>query len=58
MGATLADFQSSGTIPWFKVAWKKTVRGLAIYDAVSFKKRVEMPSGPEALLGFKRFKSL
>ena len=48
-GTITADFQILGKVPWFKEAWKITVRTGAISLATSYKKRTGRLSGLVAL---------
>ena len=48
-----APFQSLGTVPWSYEAWKIRVRTGDMLDAISFRKREEISSGPLILCGFK-----
>ena len=58
IGDILTILQSDGTSPEFREALKITCRSGAITSAVSFKNRVLIRSGPEALWMFKPISSL
>ena len=47
----MADFHSSGMMPWSSEAWKKRVYIGASSDASSFNSLAGSGSGPEALCG-------
>ena len=49
IGATFADFQSSGMWPWSRVAWNMVVRAGVMGTVISFRNLVESSSGSVAL---------
>ena len=58
MGVIKASRQSDGTVPASKEDWKMRVSIGANSSAVAMSSLVGIPSGPDALWGFRFFKSL